>query len=383
VPPEDQLGARPPGYWLLLAACFKILGNQDWVPTALNLLLFAVCIPTVYQLAMRVADRHVARLATLLLCVWPNYLFTAGIASTEMLLVTLLPLAVWLFLSAAPEAPLKRQAGLLLGAGVVFGSAALTQPTMLLLPGALLVHELLSRRSAAMLTARLALVSVGLLLVVLPWAVRYGDLSQGIVVSSNGGSNFYRANNPLATGGFTPRGERDLSAFDRAERNRLGFAWGREWIAAHPGGFLKLAARKLVLFLGDDSNGAFETLRRSETTGTSPAARPPPAAVYFAFKGLANAYWLLIWLLILVACWRPPLAFGLPRSEAGAGVLLGMTMVLLLAVVHAVFESNGKYHTPLFGLLAVVAATAADPAAPGRLRPPHSARAQSAQVVGR
>lgn len=61
------------------------------------------------------------------------------------------------------------------------------------------------------------------------WTVRnctiFGTL---VIISTNGGDVFYRANNPLATGGFTPIGEKDLKVYkgDELLWNRMGYTGG-------------------------------------------------------------------------------------------------------------------------------------------------------------
>src|SRR6185503_8545942 len=93
--------------------------------------------------------------------------------------------------------------------------------------------------------------------VVVPWSVRnYRVLHAYVPISTNGGSVFYRANNPLADGSFSDRGERDLDGLrgDEVNWNRTGFAWGMEWIRRDPLGFLALIPKKMALLVASDSS---------------------------------------------------------------------------------------------------------------------------------
>ena len=156
---------------------------------------------------------------------------------------------------------------------------------------------------------------------------------------------FYRANNPLATGGYMPQGEQSLEGFDEVSRGKIGFRLGMEWIRAHPGRFVLLGVRKQILFLGDDAQGAYETLKRGLGIG---------GVRYAAWKAASNLYWWAIWaalLLVAASHSKPPLC---------ANPLLGalvLTLLYLLAI-HSVFESGGKYHLPLLGVLAAIAGQA-------------------------
>src|SRR5262249_8317790 len=137
-------------------------------------------------------------------------------------------------------------------------------------------------------------VAVAMAVVVFPWTLRnHRVFAAWVTVSTNGGDVFYRANNPLATGGYTQRGEQSLESYDELTRNGVGFRLGKRWIAEHPAKFIALAFRKQILFLGDDAQGAYETLKRGLNIG---------GLSYAAWKGISNLYWLLVWLLVCLTC---------------------------------------------------------------------------------
>jgi hypothetical protein len=180
--------------------------------------------------------------------------------------------------------------------------------------------------------------------VVLPWTARnHRVLNEFVLVSTNGGGVFYRANNPLATGGFKRHGERQVEHLDELTQNRLGYRWGKEWIREHPVDFLKLSLRKQILFLGDDAVGLYE-LKRSESIG---------GALYAGGKLAVNAWWWGVWALVLLALVTHP---GWTRRPE---VLLLLLAILYFWAIHSVFESGGRHHVPLAALLAALAGWAA------------------------
>lgn len=346
--PYGEWAGWPPGFPFLLLACFQLFGVGALAVNAANLLLFAGSILAVYALARRFGE-PTARLATLLIALWPNLIASAGIASKEMVIVFLLPVLLLLYLQAGEEPSPGRAALKRFVAGMVFGYATLTQPAVMLLAGVFAAYELLMRTPLLRAGVRLALLAAGMLLVILPWTARnYRVLHTPVLVSTNGGDVFYRANNPRATGGWVPDGERSLRQYDELTRSRLGYQWGKEWIRENPGQFLLLALKKQVLFLGDDAVGAYETLKRGLGIG---------GGLYALAKLGSNAWWWGIWALALAAFFARARASWHRRPE----VALFLLTILYFWTIDSIFESGARHHLPLVGLLAILAASLAEP----------------------
>ncbi|HKI06414.1 MAG TPA: glycosyltransferase family 39 protein [Thermoanaerobaculia bacterium] len=343
--PKGELAAWPPGYPFILLAHFKLFGVGLAAVTAANLLLFAGTILVVFPLARRFGE-GTARLATLLVALWPNLIASAGVASKEMVIVFLLPATLLLYLRAAERSG-GSAAAMRFAAGLVLGYATLTQPGLMLIVGAFLIHEVLLRTPLLQGAGRLALLAVGMALVILPWTWRNQRvLGTPVLVSTNGGSVFYRANNPLATGGWIQHGERRLTG-DELTQDRLGYQWGKEWIRENPGQFLLLSLRKQILFLGDDATGLYELKRGGQVGG----------GFYALLKLITNAWWWGIWGLVLVA-------FLVRRAtswDRRADVVLFLLTILYFWAIDSVFESGARHHMPLIGVLAILAASAALP----------------------
>jgi len=341
--PNGGLAYWPPGFPLFLAVWFAIFGSKPWVPLLVNLFLFGGTLAVVERLARRMGGTSASRLATLLFVPWPTMIMIASFSGKELLVVPLLCLVLLTFSyslqSTSPGAQFA-WAGL---NGLLLGAMSLTQPSFMLFVFVLLLYDYISHRDLLRAAARSVVVVVALCAVILPWTFRnHRVLGAWIPISTNGGDVFYRANNPLATGGYTLRGERSLDSLDELSRGKVGFRLGVEWIRSHPGAFLSLGIRKQVLFLGDDAQGAYETLKRGLGIG---------GLRYALWKALSNMYWWGLWALILlfvVTNWKTL------RSE---NTLLAASMlsILYLVAVHSVFESGGKYHEPLMGLVAVLA----------------------------
>jgi hypothetical protein len=308
----------PPGYPLFLASWFFVC-FRPWAPLLANVWLFGCTLVVVNRLALRIGGNSSARLATLILVPWPTMVMIAGFAGKELLVVPLLCL-VLLTYSRALESS-SSFGGLAMSglSGLVLGAMSLTQPSFLPFVFVLLVYDYVRNQNLLGLGVRIFFVVAALCLVIIPWTFRnHRVLGVWVPISTNGGDVFYRANNSLATGGYTPRAEQNLDDLDEVTRGKIGFRLGAEWIRAHPGRFLVLAARKQLLFLGDDAQGA---------------------------------YWWCVWMLVflmLILQWRTPLS----TNCLLAAVMLSL---LYLLAIHSVFESGGKYHEPLMGVIAVLA----------------------------
>jgi 4-amino-4-deoxy-L-arabinose transferase-like glycosyltransferase len=328
----------PPGYPLLLAATFLITGPNAGGIVLLNLVLFAATVMSVDALAKRLAGEGPARLAALLLALWPNLIATTGIASRELLVLFLLTTALTVWLEAGAETKAGIAAGTWLAAGFALGLAILTEPALLLLPAAFILYDLLTGPRPLRTLAAWTLLLLGALLPIAPWLLRNQRVfHRPVPLATGGGSSFYRANNPLATGGPAGRGEKDLANLPELEAMTTGYRWGAEWITANPGRFLKLALRKQVLLLGTDA------------AGMSLEGRP-----LTVLKAIANAWWWVLWLLILltIVTWNRP-------EPLPSGALLLFLTILSVWLVYSVFESGAQQHVPLAGALAVVAALGA------------------------
>lgn len=350
VTPTGGLAEWPPGYPFLLLAHLLVLGVHPWVVTLVNLLLFAATVPVIGALGRRVSGaggEGAARLAVLLFALWPNLIAMAGVANKEGVIVLLLPLALLLYLTADER---TRPWAWHLGAGLALGYATLTQPGVMLAVGIFPAWEVLRRASLLRTAGRFALLLLGMALVIAPWTARnHRVFGQHVLISTNGGSVFYRANNPLATGGYIPHGERRLTGLSELEVDARGYEWGKEWIRENPADFLRLAVRKQILFLGDDSMGPYESMRRGLRLSGTP---------YAAAKLAVNAFWWGIWALILLALLN---RLNRPGWHRRPEALLLVLAILYFWAIDSVFESGARHHIPLVGLLAILAAGVASP----------------------
>jgi 4-amino-4-deoxy-L-arabinose transferase-like glycosyltransferase len=331
----------PPGYPLLLSTWYRLFEPGIVATLLLNLLLYLGTTLVSRKLARLTGENLVVRCTTILLAVWPGFITLAAIPAKELALCLLLPGILLLFLLGRSGGG-RSGWGRVALAGALLGFGCLTQPSLVLFAPLLFLFDLVTTRYWRRVVARFAVVSTTAAIVIAPWTIRnLRVLGAFVPIATNGGSVLYRANNPLAHGGYTERAEIDLSPLSEVEENRVGFALAREWILNNPLDFMRLALRKQLLFLGDDSDGVYWTVRRG---GLSYAE-----GEYLFWKATSNAFWLGLWLVAFV--FASELKGWHGHNDTW---LLMLATFLYLLGLHSIFESQSKYHEPLMGPAAIL-----------------------------
>lgn len=283
----------PPGLPFSLLPTMAVFGGAWFVPAINNLVLSALTVVAAYMLALRLADGRVARIATALLSIWPNLAFGVGLANKELLSLFIQTVALLAYLETARTTGCRWASGLAFTAGVVLGYGMLTQPSTLLFPVVFLGFELARGSMRRGAIKRLLFLAFGAALVVSPWTIRnYVVLGAFVPVSNTAGMSLYIGNNPKATGGYM---QIEIGESEEVAANRVAAQRALAWIREHPGTFLFLAVRKHVLLLGDDSVGAYWTVKRGLNMD---------GALYLLFKGVSNIFWLVVLVFAFVSLWR-------------------------------------------------------------------------------
>jgi 4-amino-4-deoxy-L-arabinose transferase-like glycosyltransferase len=347
IPGGELLAGRPPGLPLLLAAFMWVFGKSPWIPLLINCLAFVITCITAGSLAKRMLGGASPLIVIGLLALWPGTIPGAGLAATEWTSLALLTTALWAFLRAQSGGAAWGYAIL---AGLCTGYGALVRPSLMLFPVVWLGFTLVAGFQYPQALRASVIAAVLTVAVIAPWSARnYRVLGDFVPISTNGGTVFYRANNPMATGGFQSDGERDLRALRHKEVlwNETGFSWGFEWIRENPLAFARLAVRKQALFVQHDSTWLYWTLERGHgyVGAWSRAAR-----------WISDGWFLCVLFLVSVSAIR---ARPFLSGDAAGSLLLATP--LYLPFVHSVFESQARYHHPMMGVLAILAAMAIAP----------------------
>ena len=398
----------PVGYSGFLGLVYKVFGQGPHVATVANAVVGALLVAVVHRLARRGTTTNRARVATALAAFSPGLVVYSALLMTEPLAAFGMVAAAWVFppseeVAARPWA--RRTWARVLGAGAAIGATALVRPQSLLcLPAlALLAWPRAEGGGARARFARLvtaarpvAVATATALLVVAPWTARNCRVMDGCaLVSTNAGWNLAIGAFPRATGRFETLRASDGCPIvtGQVQQDSCWRDEGLRWIENEPLRWLGLVPKKLGFtfdhesfpmgYLGEADPGAWPEARKA--TGRDVLSGAHRALLLLAALGLVGAPWarglrpsaraleaglalvvIALGLRGLFADEHPawPLAViipalalvprpGAPRNGGVIGYLA--FAVASVAVTHAVFFGEDRYHmvvTPMLCLLA-------------------------------
>jgi hypothetical protein len=355
---QDMDGHRafwPPGLPLFLAPFLMVIGHVMASVIIANLILYCLGAYGVWLLGRVLFNEKAAALGALLFTLWPSRLLLAGLASKENLTIAATLLGLALFASAMTRHTWTTALLLASAAGIAFGAASLAQPGLLLFVLSLaLCFRTFAAQNLLRFLACCALALICAQAALAPWQARNCAIFDKAFcgVATNGGSVFYRANNPLATGEWTPEGKIPITHLPELEQNKLGFELGKQWIAEHPVNFLELGVKKLALLMRDDRFGAYWSILRGTGLRHTDALQQVSPERMLTFRVLNAVSW-VFWAVILAISAR----YLIERRRApDAAQLLPLLYPLLYAMaVFFVFESDRRQHMIAMALLILLA----------------------------
>lgn len=363
-PPYDQLKDQPyfraPLYPYFLALIFKTFGVRPFLARVIQGLIGSVSCVLVYAAGSRCLGSRVGLTAGLLCaCSW-----VLAYHDGELLLPVLevfLMMAGLVTLLVAVERRNALIAGL---AGIFFGLFAVTRPNILACLPFVVVWTYLTVPHPARATGTL-LLAAGFLAP--PAAVTIRNRVVGgdwVVVSSQGGVNFYIGNNAEANGieawvpgtrrtwwgGYEDAvaiAQRDMGRpLKPSEVSRYWMQRGLAYIADHPGAWLRLMGRKVVALIGsvEIPNNEPEEARRGR---------------YWTLRASPVSFGLLLGLFI--AALPASLCRDSARDDRDHRLRRrSMCIVVVMAGVYALtivaFFVTGRYRVPLVPLVSIGAA---------------------------
>lgn len=353
-----HLAFWPPGLPLALTPLVWIFGANLVAVTAGNVLLFVLGAVAVWSISCRLFDRSIANVSVLLYTIWPTRILNAGLPGKESLTLAMLLVGTALCLKALDRTQ-RRSWALGIAAGGAFGLASLAQPGLLLFVLLIPIAFRFAARSLGIpaFAWRIGVILAGVMVCVAPWMIRNYIVFEGRFcgVATNGGSVFYRANNPLATGAWIAEGEIPITHLPELEQNRLGFALGLEWIKSHPADTLNISLRKLLYFLAGDDHGPYWAIFRGTGLKEDEAFRTNSSWRMAGYELARVSSW-IFWIFFTALGARALLALRSQPSPATERFLPLIYPLLYSACVFMIFESGSRQHIaaagPLFALAA-------------------------------
>ncbi len=350
---------RAPLYPLFLALFYKVFGHDLSIIRFVQMLIGSATTVLIYLTAEVVFDRKTALLSAVIWIFYGPAVYWAG----EILIVTFI---VFLDLSALYILVTNSSRSVWwkwLAAGVLIGLSAIARPTILVFAPFVLVWILLQKRDSrtgekSPALAGALLFIFGLALPIAPVTItNFVDSGDFILISSQGGINFFMGNNPQADGKTAASPERGgiygdyldnawVSSVRIAEKeegrplepsevSRFWFREGLRYIADRPLEWMKLMLDKLGYFWSGT-----EVTNNEDT---------------YYFRQFSTVLSLLMWqnvisfpfglvsplaLLGMIVAWR---------QRSGISVLSAFVLLYMTGVV--LFFVCGRYRMPVIPVL--------------------------------
>lgn len=382
---DNGIPFHPPGFAWVLAAVHTLVGagaDNDRVPyfavKVVMALIGSLPVGLLYLLVKPYLGRAVA-LAAALLCTWSFGLYVIGVAPvTEGTYLTLLMLCLLLWTRrfdhplAAPDTPGGQSGGWksALGLGLLLGFLALTRAEAVLIAVIFVGIGLLTAFRRRTGLKPWALVILGWILAVSPWAIRNaihlsemndrlaGQLAEPlptfVPLTIYGPVNLALANNPQANGTFSREflaSKAQSGVLDLTDPQHLEFilhgnrlAW--DWIRENPGAFVHLVLRKWRLFFTAWTLGWTQWDWPGGLNGTR-----LPVDVFTPDSGAGWGLGLPLALLGLLCCLATP---GAPRRWLAIVLLLTLTGMITTGLFFG-YVRQGLLYLPFWLTLTAAA----------------------------
>ncbi len=330
---------RPPGAAFVNALAIGVVGANIWAPLAVNLVCFVATVICIAGACRRLLPARGVYAAAAFLAFWPSAIAMSALPQTESISALATALLIWLVV-CVPCDKWKWP----LATGAVIGLSCLVRNSNLILIPALLLVLL---RSPLQWKRRLlfAVVLAGTAVApILPWTLRNWQLlGSPVLVATNGGENFYTANNPSGDGTWSHGSAQRIRQFlpDEVRMDRTGFQWSMAWIRSRPFDFLKLTVPKFRYLVESDSHGPYWALERGR--GYAGFWLKPARAV-------ADLWWIVLWIFATRAL------LGFPRWRCNSAWFAITLLGIVPESLFLLFLSTERYHVSMVPAVACLAA---------------------------
>jgi len=328
----------PPVYPLFLAFTrYFWAANGDLVVRLIQIGISCITILGFNYLTRSLGGTQLqATLVALFWAIYPASISYSVDLSTVTVETFFIIIGIWMVVrTASTRSPISA-----IVAGISLALATLTRPTWFILIPLILVwlawyfHEI-SVRSLVVV----ALLGVASLISLTPWAI-YNNKTHSVwmVLSTNGGLNFWIGNNPKATGEyiFPTELNQDLVLstihLSEVDRDRFFYTQGIKFIQEHPRQFIHLAGRKLLYFF----------FFRPNIGNSYEAAK---YRLFDLVRWLFIASWLVFIPYAIVGI------FSLGKQWREHSLLF--VILLSQAVVSMIYFSGTRFRTPIDGLVII------------------------------
>lgn len=344
----DTTYFRAPFYVWTLALLYALFGVSLWVGRLFGLAVGLASVTCTYILGKRMFSRSTGLAAALIQSLVGIVIYFEAELLLDPLFMLLLQIAVLLWWGWYQDGGIRKLAA----SGLVFGVAAITRPTALVVVVVLLAVMAVGRRPRSRRISSIGVFIAGVGLLLCVTLVRNLAVADDpVLVASQGGVNFYIGNNPVADGVSAalpePMGANwriqqithvaEQSVGDSLKPGEVSAYWldrGINWIWDHPIEAMHLYAVKLYRCISGDEVSNNRDLGRFSDRAWLLRVMPISFSALFAFA--------------LVA------AIGLGRRSVPVRLLAAIIVAYIAGV--ALFFFSSRFRLPIMPFLILLAA---------------------------
>jgi len=300
VTPGYPTSFRAPGMPFFLSALYRLsYENYELGYLALITIGALTCLLT-YFAAREILTENWARVAGMLSAVYLPHVYFSTVFLSEVLFAFCVGLGLWLVLRC-----FRTPSGwLLAGAGLALGYGALARPIGLLLPLFLLPALIRwSGFNAGRLMRSIVPLFLAAAAVILPWTLRnYAVHHHWVLITTNGGSTFYGANNDITlrdrhylgswiATNYLPGRKAIEATPDEYSHDRLEWKLGKDWVASHAVDLPLLTAYKIARFWLPDLSSGNRKFVLMEVAGYTPVGILILLGIYISLRKGTGPGW--------------------------------------------------------------------------------------------
>jgi 4-amino-4-deoxy-L-arabinose transferase-like glycosyltransferase len=326
---------RSPAYPFALSLLYRFSGPDVRLAWVIGIVSTAVLLVSVHSLARQLFGEVVARVAGILVAIYPALVLLTGQAMSDLPFVAaLFALLAWL---ARHGLPPRRAAVTGFAVGLLTLLRTVAGPLALLLPIAFAKRAGRFAAAAVCISAAVACV--------LPWMARNSIELGSFTIGTNGGSNLLTGTRPGASGwrdAFDPPPS-VMAARGEVARDRAMLREAADFVREHPLEAVAIMPGEFV---------AMYLLETGAVTSLFQGQRRGPDAVRYVLFGISQLSWALIAGLVLarIASWR--FTQCRPKGPQWCGWIL----VAYFTLVCLVFHGQDRYRLPLLPWFLIEAA---------------------------